>query len=278
METKRRHGTALRWGLATALSVAVAAAPPVALAARMGPVPSVGARPVKGVTLEVKIAAGLVESADLRRWIDEDARRVLEGLPEDPTRRGSLRIEIGGALYEYQVSITTSRDGAIVGTPSTWECDCSNGELLERLRAALPTAAEGLAVAVVEEPVVEPEPVVVVEPVVESVVDEPRRRRLGATGAAGVTLMVLGATGVGAGAALMVIGDQDERADFGEVAVRQLADPGRVIIAAGGGVVLTGIVLYLLRKRLDRPSRNAASVAPTFDGHGGVRLSVAGRF
>lgn len=278
METKRRHGTALRWGLATALSVAVAAAPPVALAARMGPVPSVGSRPVKGVTLEVKIAAGLVESADLRRWIDEDARRVLEGLPEDPTRRGSLRIEIGGALYEYQVSITTSRDGAIVGTPSTWECDCSNGELLERLRAELPTAAEGLAVAVVEEPVVEPEPVVVVEPVVEPVVDEPRRRKLGPAGAAGVTLMVLGVTGMGAGAALMVM----KTLPPGEVWVTnntpQLSPPGAVAIGAGVGMVMTGVVLYLLRDRAGQRRRGGATaLAPAMD-DGRLSLMVSGRF
>lgn len=271
------HGVALRWGGTAVLAVAVALAPQGALAARMGPVPSAASRPVKGVTIEVKIADGIAEGADLRRWIDEDARRVLDGLSEDPTRRGSLRIEIGGALYEYQVTLTTTRDGEVVGTPSSWECDCSNGELLDRLRSELPGAAEGLAVAVVEEPVVEPEPEPVIEPVVVPV-DEPQRRRLGPAGAMGVTLMVLGAAGAGAGVGLMAVGDQDEHADYGEVAVRQLVEPGRVSIAAGGGVMLTGMVLYLLRKRIDHPRRKTASVAPTFDGHNGVRLSVVGRF
>lgn len=276
MRTKQMHGSALRWGLATVVAAAMASAPPSALGARTGPAPSAVPRPIKGVTLEVKIAPGLVEAADLRRWIDEDGRRVLDGLPDDPTRRGSLRIEVGGALYEYQVTITTLRDGGVVGTPSTWECDCSNEELLDRLRGELPAVAEGLAVAV-EEPVVE-EPVVVVtpEPVV---VDEPQRRRLGPAGAAGVTLMVLGVTGVGAGTALMVLKEQQLPLRLGKLASHNFTTPGQLMLVGGGGILLTGALLYFLRKRIDRKEhRITGAIVPSFGGHNRAQLTLTGRF
>lgn len=269
------HGVALRWGGTVVLAVAVALAPHGALAARMGPVPSAASRPVKGVTIEVKIAPGIAEGADLRRWIDEDARRVLEELPEDPTRRGSLRIEIGGALYEYQVTLTTTRDGEVVGTPSAWECDCSNGELLDRLRSELPGAAEGLAVE--PEPVVEPEPEPVVEPVVVPV-DEPKRRKLGAAGAAGVTLMVLGVSGVGAGAALMVMKKLSPNGPWVTSDTPYLSPPGAVAVGAGAGLIMTGVVLCLLRDRAGQRRRaSATAIAPSMDG-GRLSLTVSGRF
>lgn len=275
MRTKQMHGSGLRWGLATVVAAAMASAPPSALGARTGPAPSAAPRPIKGVTLEVKIAPGLVEAADLRRWIDEDGRRVLDGLPDDPTRRGSLRIEVGGALYEYQVTITTLRDGAVVGTPSTWDCDCSNEELLDRLRGELPAVAEGLAVAVAEPVVVEPEVVVKPEPVV---VDEPQRRRLGPAGAAGVTLMVLGVTGVGAGTALMVLKELPPDQGWMKHNTPYLLPPGALAAGAGVGLLMTGVTLYLLRDRAGQRRRAGPSAfGPSMDG-GRLSLTVSGRF
>lgn len=201
---------------------------------------------------------------------------MLEGLPEDPTRRGSLRIEIGGALYEYQVSITTSRDGAIVGTPSTWECECSNGELLERLRAELPTAAEGLVPEPEVEVVEEPEPVV--EPPVVTGEDIPRRR-LGPAGAAGVTLMVLGVTGVGAGGTLITLTNRPAPQAYATRQMRDFLWPGVLAAGTSAGLLAVGIVLYALRDRAGQRRRaNITAFGPAEDGNGRFSLVVNGRF
>lgn len=275
----KRVGLVARWGLVLGVAVGLVALPCTGLAARPTTMvfPPGSPRPAPDVALEVKVAPAIAEAADLQRWVSEEGRRVLDGLPQEPRRRGSLRVEIGGALYEYRVVITAVRDGAVVGTPREWACECSNEELLERVRGEVATTAEHLS-AKVEEPAVA-KPTSEVKPTPDVVVDGPPRRRLGPAGAAGVTAMVLGATGVGAGVALMVVGDRDEPAPIGQVGERRLFVPGQVIVAAGGGLLLTGMVLYFLRKRIDRSGRKTASmVAPAFEGRGEVRLSVVGRF
>jgi len=277
MGTKQVYVSVSRWVLAAMLAVAVAAVPPPALAARTGPVQSATIRAVKGVTLEIEIASGIVERADLRRWIDEDARRVLDALPDDAERRGSLRIAVVGALYEYEVTITARRDGTVVGTPSTWTCDCSNEELLDRLRTELPAVAERLAAEEEQEQAPAPEPVV--RPTIGTVVDEPERRRLGPAGAAGVTLMVLGATGVGTGVALITLTNRPSPDAWSTRQVRELLWPGTLVAGTSVGLLAAGITLYALRDRAGQRRRATVSaLGPAADGSGRFSLVVNGRF
>lgn len=269
-------GSAARWGLALVLAMGVAAPPRVGAAARAAMFPAGGSRPAPDVTLEVKVAPAIVESAELRTWVEEEGRRVLDGLPKEPKRRGGVRVEIGGELYEYRVTITAVRDGVVVGVPSEWACECSNEELLERVRGELVAGAEGLVVEA-EEPVVTLAPPVV-KPTTGTVDDLPRRR-LGPAGAAGVTLMVLGATGVGTGVALMVVGDQDLQARERVLMSRNFMMPGQLVTISSAGVLFTGVLLYALRKRIDREGRLTVGVlAPILDGSARAGFTLTGRF
>ena len=276
MVTKQMTGSMSRWGLACVLAGAVASAPQSVLAARPSPVPLSVHRFVPDVDLEVLVAAAIVEAAELRRWVDEEGREVLDGLPDEPVHRGSLRVEIDGALYDYQVTITPLRDGLVVGVPSTWKCECSNEQLLEKLRAALPEVVGVLEVEEAEPP---PEPVDL-SPVTQVDDDSGRQRgRLGPGGAAGVTLMTVGALGAGAGVALMAVRDVQV---FKEPYIRrngELSPAGGLIAGASVGLVAAGFVLYLLRDRAgNRRRASVATVAPTMIGLGQMSLTVSGRF
>lgn len=279
MNGMRRSGErfeSMMRGLAVVVAIGVAAPPSAGLAARTAAFPPVP-RPAPDVTLEVEVAPSIVEAAELKKWVSEEGRRVLDGLPKEPKRRGSLRVEIEGALYEYRVRISAVRDGVMMDGVRAWACECSNEELLERVRGELVAGAEHLRPKE-EEPAV-PEPTPEAKPTTVTVVDESPRRRLGPAGAAGVALMALGATGVGTGVALMVVGERDEPAPIGQVGVRSFSGPGQVVLAASGGVLLTGMVLYFLRKRIDRSGRKTTGmVAPAFGGRREVGFSVIGRF
>lgn len=278
MVTNQMSGSMSQWGLACVLAGAVAFAPQSLLAARPGPVPFAMSRFVPDVDLEVLVAPEIAEAADLRRWADEEGRRVLDGLPDEPARRGSLRVEIGGVLYDYQVTITPLRDELVMGIPSTWRCECSNEELLDKLRAALPEV-----VGVLELEEAKPPPKPVGPSPVTSVDDdsEHRRERLGAGGVAGVTLMAVGALGAGAGAALMAVGDVQRALDDGleKQRVWHHLPVGGLIAGTSIGLVAAGFALYLLRDRTGSRRRvGVATVGPAMIRPGQMSLTVSGRF
>jgi hypothetical protein len=96
------------------------------------------------VALEVEIDPRIDGADEIVTWVDEEGREALAELPPDPSRNGVVRVGIGGELYDYDVTLTPLRADELVGEPSAWECQCSNEELLERLRQELPGVANRL--------------------------------------------------------------------------------------------------------------------------------------
>lgn len=243
-----------RW-VALLLAAIVASMPPSALASAGPPPP---AQPTSSVTLEVNVAADIVEAAELQQWIDEEARRMLDARPGESRRRGSLHVTVGGALYEYQVTITARRDGEVVGRPSSWQCECSNEELLERLREELPRTADLLVESspVVDTPGQSPPPP---RPPIE-----PAAPRIGAGEVVGLTVMVVGVAGLAAGAALVSKGavQRLDPGDYGVGVERDYTRPGVPILVAGAGAVATGLAVYLLQ-RAGRVRRMNMAIAPS---------------
>jgi len=283
MVTKQKNGSTSRWGLACLLAATVASTPASVLAACSAPAPFavfyVAPDVELDLELEVLVSPEIVDAAELQQWIHDEGLRVLDELPDEPGRRGSLHVELGGALYDYRVTITTLRDGAVLGTPTTWVCECSNEELLEKLRAGLPELTAVLEVEEEAEQEVEP---VVTSPVVPDDGEAPRRGRLGPAGVAGVALMTVGATGVGAGVVLMALNERRmpySDHHLGEARNRDFISSGKLAAIGGGGVLLTGVLLYIFRKRIDRGEvRRFGMLAPTFDARGQAHLTITGRF
>lgn len=94
-------------------------------------------------TLEVQIDPTIPDASDLYDWIYEESTRALAELPPSPTRRGTVRVSVSGTLYDYDVSIVTIRDGSTDETTS-WSCECTNDDLLARIRGDVQSAAESL--------------------------------------------------------------------------------------------------------------------------------------
>lgn len=264
-------------GLASAVAIAMLAGPLLGLTVTERVVHAAIVEPSADVTLEVQVDAGISDAADLRRWVDEEARQSIASWPPGPTRRGNVRIAIVGVLYDYNVTITALRDGDPMGKADVWACECSTEELLETLRGKLPKVAGWLEVVeepaeMVEEPAAEAEPV--------RVEDYGRRRtrgRLGRSGAAGVVLMTAGVTGVATGVAFIVVKVRPPTDAFANREVLDLRSTGALIAGASIGLLATGLTLYMLRGR--RGQRSAAiALVPSLDEHGRVALTVSGRF
>jgi len=229
------------------------------------------------VELEVEVSDEIVEAAELQRWIHDEGRRVLNGLPAETKRRGGLRVEIGGALYDYQVTISVLRDDTPMGFPRTWQCECSNEELLEKLRAELTDRAAVLELE--EEPEPPPEPVIKLG-VAPVELDRKRKRgRLGPAGVAGLTLMALGTAGVGAGVALMEVGKLSAPGGWWERDTYDLLPPGAVLVGTSVSLVVIGFVVHMFRARTNHHRRaRVAAVGPTTGGANQLSLTVNGRF
>jgi hypothetical protein len=277
MVTMQRIGPMSRSGLACVLVVAVASAPPSVWAAGPGSAVPPAFAPAPDVALEVRVSQEIVEAAELQRWVDEEARRVLDGLPDEPEREGNLHLEIGGALYDYQVTITARRNGAPLGLPTQWRCECSNEELLGALRTALPELAGELELEEEPESLPAPaisSPVVVVEPERER-----RRLRVDLASVAGTTVVATGLAGIGVGVAMMEVAKMAPGRAWAGHHTRDLSQPGTLLVGAGIGVAALGFAIHLVRRGTSHPRRaGVAAVGPALDGAGQVSLTVNGRF
>jgi hypothetical protein len=233
--------------------------------------------PSVGVELEVEIDPRIDGADDLVTWVDEEGRKALAELTPNPDRQGLVRVGIGGQLYDYDVTLTPMRSGQAVGTPSAWECECSNEELLDRLRRELPGAAERLVVKKkrVTTPRVRPKPM--------TPEDERRRpqrhARLGPVGGAGTAVALMGLAAAGAGIALIarVNKDQLRGDDIGGLTERTEYDVvGSPLIAGGIGIAFSGLVMVLVDSRRVARRNERAQVSPVTGLKKGMMFS--GRF
>lgn len=95
-------------------------------------------------TLEVDLDPTIPDASSLAEWILADGTQALAELPPAPSRRGTVRVSVSGSLYDYDVTITALREGSTVEPTTTWSCECTNDDLLARLRADIQTAARSL--------------------------------------------------------------------------------------------------------------------------------------
>lgn len=214
------------------------------------------------VELEVEIDPRIAGADDLVTWVDDEGRKTLAELPRDRERLGVVRVGIAGELYDYRITVTTLRGEEPVGEPSVWGCECSNEDLLERLRQELRGAADRLVV--VRKKRRAPPPRIVGDGA--SLGDGPRRAtraRLGPAGATGIALMVSGAAGIATGATFMRMDDTQspDAEEFGQLSTTDHQRTAMPIVVAGAGLVATGLVLLVTRGRA-RSARASARVLP----------------
>jgi hypothetical protein len=232
-----------------------------------------------GVELEVEIDPRIDGADDLVTWVDEVGRKALTELPANRDRHGVVRVAIGGELYDYDVTMTPLRAGESVAKPSTWECECSNEELLERLRRQLPGVAEQLVVKRklrIMAPKVPPEPVAV-----DDTKRARQRKKLGPVGGTGIAVTLVGLAGVGAGIALVEreskthgrgddIGGLTSQDDYSKLGISA--------IAGGAGLALTGLVMVLLGERSEARRNERAQVQPRIVAGARSGVMISGRF
>lgn len=233
-----------------------------------------------GVELEVRVDPKISGADQIVSWVSEDARKALAERPKRE-RRGTVRVGIAGDLYDYEVTITALRGEQSVGSPRSWHCECSNDDLLARLRTDLPVVADQLIMPEAA-PAHPPKPRVVHEADrVEREAEEPTRSRakLGPAGGAGVALMTVGAAGIATGAAFMVVRVGPPLTSGEEIERRNFFTPGVYAAIGGAGLLVSGALLYSLRKRFGRARSAPVSAFPRIiDTHARLGLAVAGRF
>ncbi|MCH9687158.1 MAG: hypothetical protein K0V04_37325 [Deltaproteobacteria bacterium] len=236
------------------------------------------AAPVTEIEIDVQVDDTILEADALRQWVEQEASKTLASTSSALERRGRIVVEVGGALYQYEVHLAAMRDGRGVGDPVTWSCDCSNEQLLEKVRADLPRVIAALEVEPTSAPAVVTRP--------RPPQDEPdgtrEPRRLSPAGTVGVVLVGVGVAALGAGITMAVL--PNRRAVSGPVAreqrVEDLRPPGLLVAGAGLGVLAAGTTLVLLRKRLgpSAKAKSAAIVTPAIGRAGQAGVSVSGRF
>ncbi|MCA9648443.1 MAG: hypothetical protein H6712_19685 [Myxococcales bacterium] len=230
-----------------------------------------------GVTIDVRVDEGILEASELRDWVDEAARSALEALPDQAKRRGTVRIMVDGALYDYRVTLEARQGDRLEGDPRQWDCKCSNGELLDRLQDELPPMLQRLVYEEQEEPR-PPAPTHETEPNDDGAETTPvHKERLGPRGAAGVTLTALGTTGIAAGLAMAIVANAPPDALW-STREKSNALPAGLVLGASTGVLLTGVVLLALRERVGHRDPSATALLPTLDGRGSLALTLRKRF
>lgn len=186
----------------------------------LGPSESAG-----GITLEVRVDPEISGADDLVTWANEAGRNALSDR-SSAERSGSVRVTIAGGLYDYEVTLTALQGDEPVGQSSMWDCECSNDELLTRLRKEIPRTADRLIIqkpAPASEPRAAPQvDAIQVDAIQVGDIGRTPRKKLSTAGAVGVALMMVGVASVGTGATLMALnlglpqgaGEWRDRRDF----------------------------------------------------------------
>jgi hypothetical protein len=209
-------------------------------------VPSGSETPVKGV-LRVQVVDSIDDGSLIPEWITQRNPRLLDQLPAAMGHEQWIAVEIGGATYDYWISVTPMRDGKPVGLAVRPHlCECNSEQLLAMVD-------NGIAAAVARLRSVEVEPAIIFSEVDDTdedagpVVPEPpkaRRRRLSGVGVGGVVLTGLGAAVLGGGVA-MVMKESTNVPDRSSLE-RYWRPPGYTALAAGGSLLLAGTSMVIV--------------------------------
>lgn len=207
------------------------------------------------VALEVELDPSIPEASALSEWIAHEGSSALTELEPSDERRGTVRVSVTGALYEYAVSIAAMRDDGSPPEVDAWACECTHDELLARIHTGVVAAAQALdpptSTVAPSLPPPSPSPPGPFE-------DLRLRGRLGLGLMAGGTVTaVVGIALLGAGKKSWPAPDDVAQRDFKDYRI-----PGVPTLVAGVGVLAAGAALYVLDRRRARGPSGMARVRP----------------
>lgn len=221
------------------------------------------------ITIEVEISSTIPDAQALSDWIHEGGSEALRQLSPPPTNPGTIRVTVSGDLYDYEVAISFLRKGSISESTVTWPCECTNEELIARIRTGIQTAVtESVDASNTEKVFSEQLPS-----------EMPRRPQLRRK--LGIGLIVGGAAGTLAGVVLLGVGRRTYE-DPRDAAYRYYEDyrvPGVPAFLVGVGLLAAGTTLFVLDRRQRGARRLFARTRPIVSlTHHGSGFGVVGSF
>jgi hypothetical protein len=161
----------------------------------------------------------------------------------DPASPRKLTIAVGGEKFAYRVTLVVEREG-VAGEPQEIQCECTQDELLAKVREGVDAQADALGAGPREDPT----PGTTSSPSDTGPTDPPddeERAPLGGLGKGGIASLVIGVAALGAGIGLAAVGKRERDAEGFEGDVREtdFRPPGYALIAIGGAAVITGVAL-----------------------------------
>lgn len=271
---RRSHVTRCAGLLVITSALATSTSPAAASAlhrAESMPIPA--ARPAKSREdpgpLRVEVEPTIDDAKLLSGWIVERNLAVAKEIPLVQRHDQWVAVKIGGATYDYRVSVTPMRDGAPLDAMKDPEvCECNSEALLALLDERIAAAAAELRAR----PPRASERGRIQDPFWGTTTDDDRRRRKPRSmGYAGIGVAVLGGGLLGSGLSLAFRRDEI-RGEIGEIDTRSTHDTGIGLAVAGGATLVAGI--SLLAVDLVRQRKRRLAVAPTWGPrHAGLVLS-----
>lgn len=216
--------------------------------------------------LRVEVEPSIDDAGLLPGWILDRHPNADAEIPTAEGHEQWIVVTIGGATYDYRVSVVAMRDGAPVGAAKEPEaCECNGEELLARVDAGIAEAAEALRVAS-SAAVVVPTPAEV-EPTHEAAEGEGARAkdpvarplRLRTMGYVGIGATVLGVGLLAAGIPLARRPDEI-RGGMGQIETRSPREAGIGLAVSGSVAVAAGVSMVVLD--LVRSRSRAVAVVP----------------
>lgn len=227
--------------------------------------PSAAAAGSEGVVVEVD--SSVPETEMIRGWVEDRAAKVVRGLDEPLEAGASIWIGVGGAPYDYRISVVLVRDGeglAAEHQPAEIACACGSDEMLEKVGEAIASGARTLGQVVARER----EEVAKAE--AEAAVREQERLRLEAEAAGRVSgqreryrpsrfgragIGVLGVGGAVMLSGIVMAAQEDQKLAGNPIFSRVWSTPGYTVLGIGAAVAVGGLsvlIVDVVRCRRDR--------------------------
>lgn len=245
--------------------------------------PSAPPLPSSELTVDIAVSSSVADAADIFRWVDEESNHILESLPALSVYSGVIQVNISGSMYDYRARITTQRNERPVGDPVEWRCECDQDEFIERLRADIEYAAQGLELRGSPMPTRQALPRSESNPTPSDASPKANRKKpIGSLGKAGTGLLAIGMAGIAAGGTMIWVRDSRElfQEDYEKEVYKDYLIPGVSTLAAGGGLLLTGFLMLVTDRHASSRSskqRTATSYALSANGSA-VLFQTSGRF
>ena len=274
--------------LALALGLALINAPATAAGEPSLPqsLPAVAQEPratLNGPVLEVEMAPAIQDAETLSEWIHQESLDAFSQLEPSPDLRGTIRVSVSGSLYDYQVSIATLREGSTQEDTLSWSCECSNEDLLVRIRVDVQAAAKALQshdspavdVGVTASPSPPSPPQAVGSDHLSGQLEKLQMR-----GKVGLGLMASGSAGILSGVILMGMGRRPHvyPEDSAKLIYNDYRIPGIPVFLVGVGLLAAGTTLFVLDRRSPRMRRGLAQVLHVVLGRQSVIFSLTRTF